>query len=108
VIRPSLVVVVHESRLDVVRIENARRQSVVRSDLSHLPARRRRSLGLHLTSIASGRSTIARILRVAGIPPSRPRPMTWRTFVHPHWPALVAADFFTTEVLRRNSRCDAF
>jgi putative transposase len=24
--------------------------------------------------------------------------MTWRTFVEAHWPALVAADFFTTEV----------
>ena len=24
--------------------------------------------------------------------------MTWRTFVESHWPALVAADFFTTEV----------
>src|SRR5688500_11451495 len=45
-----------------------------------------------------GRSTIARILRVAGIPPGRQRPMTWRTFLQAHWPALVAADFFTTEV----------
>jgi hypothetical protein len=24
--------------------------------------------------------------------------MTWRTFVRAHWPALVAADVFTTEV----------
>jgi hypothetical protein len=24
--------------------------------------------------------------------------MTWQTFVQAHWPALVAADFFTTEV----------
>jgi putative transposase len=45
-----------------------------------------------------GRSTIARILKAHGIPPSRQRPMTWRTFVRAHWPALVAADFFTTEV----------
>jgi transposase InsO family protein len=45
-----------------------------------------------------GRSTIARILRAAGIPPSRQRPMTWRTFLQAHCPALVAADFFTTEV----------
>jgi hypothetical protein len=45
-----------------------------------------------------GRSTIARILRAAGIPPSRQRPMTWQTFLQAHWPALVAADFFTTEV----------
>jgi putative transposase len=45
-----------------------------------------------------GRSTIARILRTEGIPPGRQRPMTWQTFVQAHWPALVAADFFTTEV----------
>jgi putative transposase len=45
-----------------------------------------------------GRSTIARILRAEGIPPSGQRPTTWRTFVQAHWPALVAADFFTTEV----------
>jgi hypothetical protein len=24
--------------------------------------------------------------------------MSWRTFVEAHWPALVAADFFTTDV----------
>ena len=45
-----------------------------------------------------GRSTIARILRAEGIPPGRQRSMTWRTFVQAHWPVLVAADFFTTEV----------
>jgi transposase InsO family protein len=45
-----------------------------------------------------GRSTIARILKAAGIPPSRERPMTWRTFLRAHWPVLLAADFFTTEV----------
>src|SRR5689334_11586441 len=45
-----------------------------------------------------GRSTIARILKAAGIPPNRQRPTTWRTFLQAHWPALVAADFFTTEV----------
>jgi len=45
-----------------------------------------------------GRSTIARILKAAGIPPSRQRPMTWRTFLRAHWPALVAADFFTTDL----------
>jgi putative transposase len=44
------------------------------------------------------RSTIASILRAEGIPPSRERPTTWRTFLRAHWPALVAADFFTTEV----------
>ena len=45
-----------------------------------------------------GRSTIARILRAEGLPPGRQRPMAWRTFVQAHWPALVAADFFTTAV----------
>jgi hypothetical protein len=40
-----------------------------------------------------GRSTIARILKTAGIPPSRERPMTWPKFVRAHWPALLAADF---------------
>ena len=45
-----------------------------------------------------GRSTIARILRAEGIPPGRQRPTTWRTFLQTHWPALVAADFFTAEV----------
>ena len=52
-----------------------------------------KNLGHHV-----GRSTIARILRAEGIPPGRQRPMTWRTFVQAHWSALVAADFFTTEV----------
>jgi transposase InsO family protein len=45
-----------------------------------------------------GRSTIARILRAESIPPGRQRPMAWRTFLEAHWTALVAADFFTTEV----------
>jgi putative transposase len=44
------------------------------------------------------RSTIARILKAQGIPPSGERPIAWRTFLRAHWPALVAADFFTTEV----------
>ena len=44
------------------------------------------------------RSTIAGILKAEGIPPSGERPTTWRTFLAAHWPALVAADFFTTEV----------
>jgi putative transposase len=46
----------------------------------------------------AGRSTSARILKAGGIPPSRRRPVAWRTFLQAHWPALVAADFFTTEV----------
>lgn len=44
------------------------------------------------------RSTIANILKEAGIPPRRERPMAWRMFLRAHWPALVSADFFTTEV----------
>ena len=44
------------------------------------------------------RATIASILKVEGIPPSRERPSSWRTFLRAHWSALVAADFFTTEV----------
>jgi hypothetical protein len=43
-------------------------------------------------------ATVARILREQGIPPSRERPMQWRTFLRAHWGALLAADFFTTEV----------
>src|SRR4030095_10476150 len=44
------------------------------------------------------RSTIAGILKAEGIPPSRERPTTWRTFLRAHWSVLLAADFFTTEV----------
>jgi putative transposase len=44
------------------------------------------------------RSTIAKILKQQGIPPSGERRMTWRTFLRAHWDALFAADFFTTEV----------
>jgi transposase InsO family protein len=44
------------------------------------------------------RSTVATILKQQGIPPSDERPTSWRTFLRAHWGALVAADFFTTEV----------
>ena len=44
------------------------------------------------------RSTIATILREHGIPPSAERPMSWQVFVRAHWRALMAADFFTTEL----------
>jgi transposase InsO family protein len=44
------------------------------------------------------RSTIAAILKAEGIPPSGERSTSWRTFLRAHWPALVAADFFTREV----------
>jgi transposase InsO family protein len=45
-----------------------------------------------------GRSTIARILKVAGVPPVAERPTSWQTFLRAHWGAIAAADFFTTEV----------
>ena len=45
-----------------------------------------------------GRSTIARILKVAGVPPQPERPTSWHTFVRAHWGVIVGADFFTTEV----------
>ena len=44
------------------------------------------------------RSTIAANLKAEGIPASGERPTTWRTFLAAHWPALIAADLFTTEV----------
>lgn len=44
------------------------------------------------------RSTVASILRAEGLPPRRERPTAWRTFLGAHWPAIVAGDFFTTEV----------
>jgi hypothetical protein len=44
-----------------------------------------------------GRSTIARILKAAGVPhPERPTP--WQTFLRAHWGVIAGADFFTTEV----------
>ena len=45
-----------------------------------------------------GRSTIARILRTAGIPPAPKRRSSWQTFLRSHWGEIAAADFFTTEV----------
>jgi hypothetical protein len=44
------------------------------------------------------RTTIAKILKNAGLPHTPDRPTSWRTFLRAHWPALRAADFFTTEV----------
>ena len=45
-----------------------------------------------------GRSTIARILRTAGIPAAPQRRTSWQTFRQSHWGAIAAADFFTTDV----------
>lgn len=44
------------------------------------------------------RSTIARILKEHGIPPTPERPTSWVAFLRVHWGAILAADFFTTEV----------
>ena len=45
-----------------------------------------------------GRSTIARLLKAAGVPPVPERPTSWQTFLRAHWGAIAGADFFTTEV----------
>jgi transposase InsO family protein len=45
-----------------------------------------------------GRSTVARILKAAGLPPVPQRPTSWQTFLKAHWGAIAGADFFTTEV----------
>ena len=44
------------------------------------------------------RSTVAAILKEQGIPPCGARSTSWQTFLRAHWRAIVAADFFTTEV----------
>jgi putative transposase len=45
-----------------------------------------------------GRSSIARILKAAGVPPVPERPTSWQAFLQAHWGAIAGADFFTTEV----------
>src|SRR4030095_4071035 len=45
-----------------------------------------------------GRSTIARMMKAAGMPPVPERPTAWQTFLRAHWGAIAGADFFTTEV----------
>jgi hypothetical protein len=44
------------------------------------------------------RSTIASIPKAEGLPLRRVRSTSWHTFLRAHWPALVAADFFTSEM----------
>src|SRR4029079_2126854 len=44
-----------------------------------------------------GRSTIRRILMVAGLPPVPQRPTSWQTFLKAHWGAIAGADFVTAE-----------
>ena len=50
-----------------------------------------------------GRSTIANILREAGLDPApdRRKGMTWKEFLRVHWSTLAATDFFTVEVWTR-------
>jgi len=47
-----------------------------------------------------GRSTIARVLKKAGIEPApeRKKGMSWAEFLRSHWNVLAATDFYTTEV----------
>jgi hypothetical protein len=45
-----------------------------------------------------GRSTIARILKRAGMLPVPGRATSWQTFLRAHWGAIAGVDFFTTEV----------
>jgi len=54
---------------------------------------------LHLGHEVS-RSTIARVLKKAGIEPApdRKKGMTWSEFLKSHWDVMAATDFFTTEV----------
>jgi len=43
-------------------------------------------------------STIATVLKDAGVPPSPERPTSWRTFLKAHAGSIAATDFFTAEV----------
>ena len=54
---------------------------------------------LHLGHGVS-RSTIARVLKGAGIEPApnRKKGMTWAEFLSVHWDVMAATDFFTTEI----------
>jgi len=44
------------------------------------------------------RSTIAKVLKEHGIPPSPDRPSSWRSFLRAHWGRVAAMDFLTEEV----------
>src|SRR5690606_2381159 len=44
------------------------------------------------------RTTIAKTLKDAGLPPSPDRPTSWRTFLQSHAKTIAATDFFTAEV----------
>src|SRR5262249_41209318 len=44
------------------------------------------------------RTTVANILKAAGIAPAPERPSSWRTFLKAHAGVIAAADFFTVEV----------
>src|SRR5262249_9445313 len=43
-------------------------------------------------------TTVAKILKTAGIAPAPERPSSWRTFLRAHAGVIAAADFFTVEV----------
>src|SRR3990172_6606662 len=47
---------------------------------------------------AVARSTIAKALQDAGVPPSPERPTSWRTCLKAHAGTIAAMDFFTAEV----------
>jgi hypothetical protein len=53
-----------------------------------------------------GRSTIARILKAAGIPPQPERATSWRTFLRAHWGTIAGADFFTNGGVDVARTCD--
>jgi hypothetical protein len=44
------------------------------------------------------RSTISKILKAHGVPPTGEPPTSWDTFLRAHWDAIAGAAFFTTEV----------
>jgi transposase InsO family protein len=56
---------------------------------------------LHNLGHEIGRNTIKRILHENGIDPAPLRKMPWKTFLHAHWGAIAATDFFSIEVLTR-------
>jgi hypothetical protein len=54
-------------------------------------------------AIVSQGSTIGKIFADVGMPPVPQRPETWQFFVKAHWPAVLAAGFFTTKAWTERS-----